>query len=187
MAEFYDDPEEGAVHYAERPNKSLLKRESADLEALGEALIALPPERLGSLDLPVKLLEAVQLAQTIAQHHGAFKRQRKFIAKLLRADAEATADIRDKMAGLKAKTAQAIHFQHQVERWRDRLLAGDDHDINAFMEDHPEADRQKLRQLVRDARRERQNEAPPRAARLLFKNLREAMRVDWEEESELED
>ena len=165
MTDFDDEPE---LH--QRPNKSQLKRESAALEDLGETLIDLPAERLNRFELAPDLYEAVRLAQSITSH-SARKRQRKFIAKLLREmDVE---HIRAKLAELTQQSAEAIHQQHQTERWRDRMLAEADPAINAFLELHPLADRQKLRQLIRDAQRERQLEAPPRSARLLFKYLRE--------------
>ncbi|MFM8330232.1 MAG: ribosome biogenesis factor YjgA [Candidatus Methylumidiphilus sp.] len=166
--------------YAIRPNKSAIKRENAALEELGVELIALPKERLDKLDLSPPLHEAVKLAQTIANHHGAFKRQRKFIAKLLRTvDAEA---IREQLALHTRQTARATHQLHAIERWRDRLLTGDVHELNALVGEHPDADRPKLRQLIRDARQETQAEAPPRSARLLFKYLRGLMLPEAEED-----
>ncbi len=165
------DPDDHYIPH-ERASKSALKRECAALEELGEALIALPRERLSDFNLPEDLLQAVLEAQAISSH-GALKRQRKFVGKLLRdVDPE---PIREKLARLQNRSAQAIHEQHLTERWRDRLLAGSDADINAFIAEHPGADRQKLRQLVRDAHRERSALAPPRSARLLFRYLRESM------------
>jgi ribosome-associated protein len=62
-----------------------------------------------------------------------------------------------------------------VERWRDRMLEGDDGVVDEFLQSHPGADRQKLRQLVRDARKEQQAAAAPRSARLLFRYLRQVL------------
>lgn len=163
----------------ERPSKSQQKRDCHALEELGEELAALSAEKLSRFDLSPELRDAIRQVQTISSH-GALKRQRKYVGKLLReVDAE---PIREQLASLSVQSAQAVHDLHRVEQWRDRLLAGDDHDVNACMELHPQADRQKLRQLVRDAHRERQAEAPPRSARLLFKYLREIM-VDEQEGS----
>lgn len=165
--------------YAVRPNKSALKRESAELEKLGEALIALPKEHLGQIGMNPALHDAVALAQNIANHHGAFKRQRKFITKLLReAEAEDLAAIRAQLKRQTRQDASAVRQLHNIEHWRDRLLAGGDQDLNALLAEHLDADRQKLRQLLRDARKERQAEAPPRSARLLFKYLRELMAAE---------
>jgi len=157
-----------------RVSKSQLKRESAALEDLGNELIAVSRERLNHFDLSAELLEAVRQAQVITSH-GALRRQRKFIAKLLRdIDPE---PIREKLARLKNLSAQAIHEQHQIERWRDRLLNGDDQEINGFLETYPQADRQKLRQLVRDAHKEKLADLPPRSARLLYKCIREFLAI----------
>jgi ribosome-associated protein len=154
----------------ERVSKSQLKRESAALQDLGEALIALSGETLNRFHLPPQLLEAVRMAQSITQH-GALKRQRKFIGKLLRGmDAE---PIREELARLNRQSAHAVGEHHRIERWRDRLLGGDEGEIDDFLAAYPSADRQKLRQLIRDAHKERLAQAPPRAARQLFKYVRE--------------
>jgi ribosome-associated protein len=164
--EFDEDGYEG------RPSKSQLKRDSEAMQDLGIELTELSRAQLREFALPEELLQAVLAAQTITSH-SALKRQRKFIGKLLRdIDPE---PIQQQLARLKNTSAEAIHELHLIERWRDRLLTGGDQDINAFLESYPGADRQKLRQLVRDAHRERQAAAPPRSARLLFKALRESI------------
>ena len=169
-------------HYAIRPNKSEIKRENAALEDLGQELINLPDERLLKLDLPPALLAALKLAQSIERHHGAFKRQRKFIAKLLR-DMD-SASIRQQLEGHKQQSALQTYQLNVTERWRSRLLNGSDQDLNALMAEHPDADRQKLRQLIRDARKEQQAGAAPRSARLLFKYLRELLNREDEDGGE---
>ncbi|MDD5037003.1 MAG: ribosome biogenesis factor YjgA [Methylococcaceae bacterium] len=172
-------PDEFEFHYAVRPNKSEQKREAAALEDLAERLIDLPIDRLKALTLPQELREAVELARSIAGHHGAFKRQRKFIAKLMRE--MDVSPIHECLDRLDNRSSLAIHRLHVIERWRDRLLKGDDHDLNALMAEHPDADRQKLRQLIRDARKEHQNQTPPRSARLLFLYLRELISSEEDE------
>ncbi len=166
-----DDFDELEHQYSIRPNKSAIKRENAALEELGEELIALPKDQLNGLDLPVELFEAIKLAQSIANHHGASKRQRKFITKLLRE--MDVSPIREQLERHSNLSARAVHQLHHVERWRDRLLKGGDHDLNALMAEYPDAERQKLRQLIRDAHKEHETEASPHSARLLFKYLRE--------------
>lgn len=181
MNQAYDfDPDE--QQYAIRPNKSEIKRENAALEDLGMELINLPDERLNKLELDSALLDAVKLARSIQRHHGAFKRQRKFIAKMLR-DVD-TASIRTQLEGHKQQSARETYQTHLVERWRGRLLSGTDQDLNALVAEHTDADRQKLRQLIRDARKEFQAEAPPRSSRLLFKYLRELLTPDAEDDDE---
>ena len=54
-----DDQDDG-------PSKSLLKRQSTELQQLGESLIELAPQELDELQLPEKLRDAVH-RQTHAQ------------------------------------------------------------------------------------------------------------------------
>ncbi len=152
------------------PSKSELKRQSSALQDLGEELMHLPDEQLIALNLPDELLEAVRLGRSITAH-GGLKRQRKYIGKLLRKqDME---PVQAALQALRNRTANATHEHHQLERWRDRLMAEGDAGINAYMAENPDADRQKLRQLVREIAREREQNQPPRAARLLFRYLRD--------------
>ena len=176
-----DDPNFSLDDDAELPSsKSQLKRDSAALQDLGKELIELPREQLERLDLPAELLEAVRLGQSITAH-GGLRRQRKFIGKLLRdLDPE---PIRLGLAALRNVSAEAVRLQHLCELWRDRMLTEGDSAVNDFLAGHPEADRQKLRQLVRDGNRERDAGRPPRSARLLFRYLREVLAPEGEEDA----
>ncbi len=60
---------------------------------------------------------------------------------------------------------------HRLEHWRDALLERGDDALGEVLEAFPHADRQRLRQLVRNARDEQQRGKPPRAARELFRLL----------------
>ena len=62
---------------------------------------------------------------------------------------------------------------HRLEKWRDRLIDEDDSAVEAFIAEHPDADRQALRQLIRNAKSERERGKPPTNARKLFKLIRE--------------
>jgi len=159
------------------PSKSQIKRESAALQDLGEELMALRCDQLDRLGLPPELLEAVRLGQTITAH-GGLRRQRKYIGKLLREiDAE---PIRRALTEISSVSAESARLQRACERWRERMLAEGDAAVNEFLAEHPGADRQKLRQLIRDGQRERASDQPPRAARLLFRYLRETVVSDDE-------
>jgi ribosome-associated protein len=70
------------------------------------------------------------------------------------------------------KQAHAQIF-HKLERWRDRLIQGNNSDLQAYLEEDPEADIQHLRQLLRNAQKEAKLDKPPAASRKLFKYLRE--------------
>jgi len=63
---------------------------------------------------------------------------------------------------------------HRVEALRDALLGEDgDAALTELLAAHPHADRQQLRQLLRNVREERAKNKPPRAFRELFRVLRE--------------
>lgn len=66
-----------------KPSKSARKREYIALQKLGEELIALKPSELDSLPLDESLLEAVMEAKQM-KAHGALRRQKQYIGKLMR-------------------------------------------------------------------------------------------------------
>jgi ribosome-associated protein len=70
---------------------------------------------------------------------------------------------------------------HELEDWRERLLAGDAALLDALFSRYPDVDRQQFLQLVRNAKAERAAGSTPRAGRALYKFLgamRDAVRED---------
>jgi ribosome-associated protein len=65
------------------PSRTQRKRASKDLTRLGEALLALPPERWSALELPERLADALLEAKRLTSF-GARRRQAQFIGKLMR-------------------------------------------------------------------------------------------------------
>ena len=82
-----------------------------------------------------------------------------------------TIQIQLKQIGLPKQ--QEVEAFHKVEEWRDQLIAGDNDLMNELVTQFENADRQHLRQLVRNATKEAQQNKPPKASRLLFKYLNE--------------
>jgi ribosome-associated protein len=62
---------------------------------------------------------------------------------------------------------------HQLEQWRDQLLLGDQDLLNEMASKFENFDRQHIRQLIRNAKKEQEQNKPPKSARLLFKYLTE--------------
>jgi len=152
----------------EGPSKSQRKRESTALQALGEALVALPHDRFTRVELPDALRDAVREARRIRQH-GALRRQLQYIGKVMRSvDPE---PIRAQLAAFEGQSHEHTAWLHRVERWRERLLE-DDQALARLIEDHPGQDTQHLHTLVRNARRERAEQKPPRAYREIFQLLK---------------
>jgi ribosome-associated protein len=166
----HDPPDNATEPGAERPSKSELKRRSDDLQALGESLIDLPQAELDSLPLPEKLRDAVELARRITKHGGLY-RQKQYIGKLMR-----KADVEPIRAALEARGAAqrkaALEFK-RIEAWRDRLLRDEPGTLDALRETFPDADVAMISKLAERARQERARGESPRAARELFKRLRE--------------
>ncbi|HEX5340623.1 MAG TPA: ribosome biogenesis factor YjgA [Gammaproteobacteria bacterium] len=149
-------------------SRSQLKREVDALQRLGEELVTLPENQLAALPLPDTLRDAVEFARRITSH-GALKRQRQYIGKLMRGIDPAP--IRARLDEFRNTSRLAKARFQQTERWRDRLIAEGDIALAEFLDQYPAADRQQLRQLVRAAARETASGQPPRHARTLFRYL----------------
>jgi ribosome-associated protein len=164
-------------------SKTRRKTAMHDLQALGEELVGLSGERLAKLCLPENLLQAISEAKRISSH-GALKRQRQYIGRLMRdVDAE---PIRKTLDGWRHQSGAAVATQHLAERWRERLI-DNDHEFTAFASEFPGADLPRLRTLARNARDERAKEKPPRAFRELYRALHDTIAtpssMDPEEDS----
>lgn len=157
----------------ERPSKSELKRQSAELQALGEALIDLPQSELDALPLPENLRDAVELARRITAHGGLY-RQKQYIGKLMRKiDAE---PIRQALAAKREKERLAALRFRNIEHWRDRLIAEGPQAIEALRAAAPAPfDGSPIERLIDRARDERRRGGPPRASRELFTALRDLL------------
>jgi ribosome-associated protein len=161
--------------YTGRPSRSALRREALDVLAFARQLSELPPARLDKLDLPDDVREGLAEVRRTPSHI-AHKRQLAHLAKLMRAHDEADfASARAALANDHATNARETATLHRAEELRERLL-GDDGDavLTGFIAAHPEIDHQRLRALIRQSRRERDADKPPRAQRELFRMLREA-------------
>lgn len=151
-------------------SKSELKRDSHALTDLGRELVELPQNKLDKIPLEDNLLDAINLARRIKERGGK-KRQIQYIGKLLRkSDAD---PIIAAMEQLKTEHLRENAKFHRLEQWRDRLIEEGDKALGELLAEHPDADRQHLRQLLRNAQREKKQNKPPKSAREIFKYLRE--------------
>lgn len=152
----------------ERPSKSQRKRDSDELQALGEALIELPAAELDALPLPDKLREAVDLAKRITAHGGLY-RQKQYIGKLMR-KLDAT-PIRDALEAKRQRHRTEVLRIKKLEAWRNRLLNEPDA-LQALLDEYPDANRAEFERLIGTARHEQAHARPPAAARELLRILR---------------
>ena len=104
-----------------------------------------------------------------------------FLAKQMRKeDDEVLEAIRDAMDANSEGARRQVAQMHRAESWRTRLIEGGDDALAAFIDEHPDADRQRLRQLVRNAQEEAKRNKPPRAFRELYREVLAAARAGGE-------
>ena len=144
-------------HFQEN-SKTELKRESTELQKLGEALLTLRADLMEGLQLPDKLLDALDEVRRITNFEGR-RRQMQFIGKLMRGlDEETLAATREALDTQRQGSAKESMALHEAETWRDQLVE-DDQALQRWLDAHPDTDSQQLRALIRQARKDRQPSA----------------------------
>jgi ribosome-associated protein len=164
----------------DEPTRTDLKRESTELQKLGEDLLTLRADFIARLDLPEKLVDAVAECKRITNFEG-IRRQMQFIGKLMRKLEDSKHDeIRAALEEQHMPSAKDTLLLHQAEQWRDRLIADEDA-VGQWITLSPTTDSQNLRALVRQARKDAKPEKPGlaprhgRAYRDIFQLVREAL------------
>ncbi len=154
----------------EPPSKSQKKRDMTALQDLGQQLVELPADRLAKLEMPDALRIALRDAQRFTKNE-ARRRQMQYIGKLMRSiDPAPFQAAIDALAGISAiENAK----QHRLERLRSQLMEDEAAALAEIAATHAGADLQHLRQLRRNALKERELAKPPRAFREIFRILRE--------------
>jgi ribosome-associated protein len=170
----------------DEPTRTDLKRESTELQKLGEDLLTLRADFIARLDLPEKLVDAVAECKRITNFEG-IRRQMQFIGKLMRKLEDSKHDeIRAALDEQHMPSAKETLLLHQAEQWRDRLVADDDA-VGQWITLSPKTDSQQLRALVRQARKDAKPEKPGlaprhgRAYRDIFQMVREALTAAQEQ------
>lgn len=161
----YDENE-----YTERKSKSQLKREMLELQALGEALCALSTEIIKRLPIPEDIRAAALESKSVTKHE-ARRRHMQYMGRLVR-ESKQLDELREVMNRLDDKHSGENQKFKRIEKWRDRLVAGEMDLIEEILAEYPNADRQRLRQLARNAASEIKKNKPPKSSRELFRTLR---------------
>lgn len=169
------DPETGDYL---APSRSEQRRAALEVLDLGAQLVALSDAQLAKLPVPESLLPHIRECKRITSHI-AHKRQLQFLAKQMRREDDETLEaIRDALDEKGETARREVAAMHRVEAWRVKLIDGGDAALAELLDEHPQADRQHLRQLVRNAIEERNRNKPPRAFRELYQELREVLLGD---------
>jgi ribosome-associated protein len=136
-----------------------LKRESLELQKLGEDLLTLRPDFMNRLALTEKLKDAVVEAKRITNFEGK-RRQMQYIGKQMRMIDEAgLTAIRTAISEQFSGSPQENLVLHLAETWRDRLMANDEA-FGEWLIKCPGTDAQQLRALIRQARKDALPETP---------------------------
>lgn len=154
----------------DKPSKSERKRKIAALQELADQMTGLSDAELARLDVDDILRGQLAKAREI-RPSGARNRQLKHCVKYM--DLESLGQVRAYLADRHSQQVEANQRFREVERWRDRLVQSGDEALAELIDDNPALDRQRLRQLVRDAQRELLQGSPAGAGKKLFRFLRE--------------
>lgn len=144
------EPEPEDAYVFEKPSKTKLKQQAHDLQQLGAELAALPANRLKDLAMPDGLRDAIDAYRRTKSFEGQ-RRQLQFIGKQMRfAD---PGPLREAVDAFKLGSAKDTLALHEAERWRDELVANDEA-LTRWAASFPGSDLQRLRSLVRAARKD---------------------------------
>jgi len=141
-----------------------LKRESTELQKIGEDLLDLRTDLLARLDLSDKFKDAIAEAKRITNFEGK-RRQMQYIGKMMRKlEPEQLEAVRAALSEQANGSAADQLLFHQAEVWRDRLI-NDEDAAGQWINTHPRTDTQQLRALIRQARKDAVPEKPGAALR----------------------
>ncbi|WP_293730231.1 ribosome biogenesis factor YjgA [uncultured Actinobacillus sp.] len=152
-------------------SKSEIKRDAEELKKLGSKLVELTQTNLDKIQLDETLLDAINLARR--SRLEAKRRQLQFIGKLLRSATEEEINhIRESLDKIENKHNQQQAILHKLELLRDELVEQGDDALAKLLDEHPNADRQHLRNLIRSAQKEKAQNKPPKAYRDIYQYLK---------------
>ncbi len=153
----------------EYKSKTEKKKDAVALQKLGEVLLDVSADEIKGFDLPAEIHDAIIFAKTI-KSHGAFRRQMQLIGTFMRNTDPVP--IQEAFENIdRGNYKKAMDFK-ETEMWRDELINGNKTLMEEILNKCPDADRQQLAQLVRNAVKEKANDKPPKSSRVLFRYLK---------------
>ncbi|TMN93974.1 hypothetical protein CWB72_00390 [Pseudoalteromonas phenolica] len=153
-------------------SKSELKRDAQQYQKLAIDLAAMSNKQREKLPLSDDLVEAMVVADKIRAKSEAYRRHINYISKTLRST-DNVEDIEAAIELMLNKNNQADVLLNKIETIRTELIANGDSQINELLVQYPELERQKLRQLVRQAAKEAKAEKPAKGYKELFQYLKD--------------
>jgi ribosome-associated protein len=157
---------ESDIEIDDLPSRSQLKRDSQELRDMGAHLVQMPNAHLDKIAMDSTLLAAIKEARRL-KSNDARRRQIQYIGKLMR-NMDLT-EIRHSVEKLNHQSQTFRQHFAMLEQWRDRLINEGNDAIEEFLTAFPNADRQQIRNLSRQAGREKTGSAKTK----LFKYLKQ--------------
>jgi ribosome-associated protein len=155
----------------ELKSKSEVKREMHQLQDFAERLIGMSKHQRSRLPLSDDLKDAMVLADKITNKHEALRRHIRHTAKiLLETDLQPIHQAIEVMANKhQQETAKFV----RLEALRDDLITQGNNAVEALIGEFPNIERQKLKQLIRNAAKEKKTEKLGKHYKNLFAYLKE--------------
>ncbi len=155
----------------ELKSKSEIKREMHQLQDFAQKIVAMSKHQRSRLPLTDDLKDAMIVADKITNKHEALRRHIRHIAKiLLETDLAPIHQAMDIMAN---KHQQETAKFTRLETLRDTLIEQGHPAIEELLEQSPKMERQKLKQLVRNAAKEKKSEKLGKHYHTLFVYLKQ--------------
>jgi ribosome-associated protein len=152
-------------------SKSEIKREMHRLQDFGLVIVKMSKHQRSRLPLTDELKHAMVLADKITNKHEALRRHIRHIAKILsETDLEPIKHAMEVMANKHQQ--ESVKFE-KLEQMRDDLIEQGNDTIEALLTKFDGMERQKLRQLIRNAKKEHSAEKVGKHYRDLFAYLKE--------------
>ncbi len=139
-------------------SKTDIKREMHEMQDFAYSLVKLSKHQRSKVPFTDELLEALVLADKIKNKPEALRRHIRFMAKVL---SETELEPIHKALDVLANKHQQESNRHlQLAELRDQLLTESNDFIENLLAEHEAMERQKLRQLIRQAAKEQKAEKP---------------------------
>lgn len=145
----YDDEDDGII------SKSQVKRDMQGLRDLCRQLADMPKQHRAKMPISEQMISSIEHYLKVPTME-ARRRQLQYMGKIMRN--EDIDGIQQAIALLDAGSDANKQIMFVLERWRERLLSGGNEVISEFFEKYPACELQQLRQLVRGAKKEQEEE-----------------------------
>ncbi len=154
----------------DKKSRTAVKHEVENLQKLGEKLALFSIDQIKAMDIPEELKKAVIIVKSIDKF-GAKRRQFQYIGSLMRKiDPDIVIEAVNKIS---MGRDIAVEKNKKIEKWWNDLIHDPGFFVEKLMGIYPEIDRQRLRLLIRNAKKEMENDRKSKSASSLLKYLRE--------------